>query len=220
MNSHSPSAASANPSSLRVAALYPPPSNSQIPIDGNQSNADVPKFSRIISEVCPPVGPISEETAQPPKMDDINQLLLVKTNDHPTHQPSKTDDRLLTEAASLPASAEKGWVRCVHPQGWIYFFKEHDHEPEDIQLHEICHVLKCEIVANPTLNSQATDAANHKPERLSDVEEEGPPVAPGCGGVHVQIYVDDQRWYASIDKALLTDEEGKINLCRWPSTIF
>ena len=218
MDSQSPSTASADPSSLRAAALYQLPSDSQIPLDGNQSHGDAPKFSRIVGKVRRPVGLTLDGIAQPPKTDVIDQL--PKTDDHPAHQPSKTDDRLLTEAASRPTSKEKGWVRCVHPQGWIYFFKEHDNEPEDIQLHEICRDLKCEIMANPTLNSQATNATSHKPERLSDVEEEGPPVAPGYGGVHVQIYVDDQRWYASIDKALLTDGEGRITLCRRPSTIF
>ena len=188
-----------------------------MPFDGNQSNADAPKFSRIVGKVHHPVGPTLDGIAQPPKADVIDQL--PKTDHHSTHQPSKTDDRLLTEAASLPASEEKGWVRCVHPQGWIYFFKEHGNEPEDIQLHEICHVLKCEIVTNPTSNSQATNATSHKPERLSDVREERPPAAPGYGGAHVQIYVDHQRWYASIDKALLTDEGGEITLCRWHSTI-
>ena len=207
MDCQSPSTASADPSSLRAAVLYQPLSDSQIPIDGNQSNADAPKFSRIVGKVGP-VGPTFDGIAQPPK-----------TDDHPAHQPSKTDECLLTKAASLAASEEKGWVRYVHPEGWIYFFKEHDHEPEDIQLHEICRDLKCEIVTNPTLNSQATNATCHKPERLSDVEEERPPVAPRYGGVHVQIYVDDQRWYASTDKALLTDEGGRITLCRWHSTI-
>jgi hypothetical protein len=57
MDSQSPSPASADPSSLTVAALYQPPSNSKIPIDGNQSNADAPKFSTIIGKVGPPVGP-------------------------------------------------------------------------------------------------------------------------------------------------------------------
>jgi hypothetical protein len=46
------------------------------------------------------------------------------------------------------------------------------------------------------------------------VKEEGPPVALEFGGLHVEIYVDDQRLHASYDKALpfpqqLTDEEGK-----------
>ena len=217
MDSQSPSTAPADPSSLCAAVLYRPSSDSQIPIDGNQSNADAPKISSIVGKVRRPVGPTLDGIAQPPKTDVIDQL--PKTDDHPAHQPSKTDDHLLTEAASRPASKENGWVRCVHPQGWIYFFKEHDDEPEDIQLHEICRDLKCEIVTNPTLNSQATNATSHKPERLSDVEEERPPVAPGYGGVHVQIYVNDQRWYASTDKALLTDEGGRITLCRWHSTI-
>ena len=218
MDSQSPSSsASADPSSLRAAVLHRPPSDSQIPIDGNQSDADPPKFSGIIDKGRRPVGPTLDGIAQPPKTDVIDQL--PKTDDHPAHQPSKTDDRLLTEAASLPATEEKGWVRCVHPEGWIYFFKEQDDEPEDIQLHEICRDVRYESVTNPTLNSQATNATSHKPERLSDVEEERPPVALGYGGVHVQIYVDDQRWYASIDKALLTDEGGRITLCRWHSTI-
>jgi len=222
MPSHSPSAVSTDPSSLRAAALYQPPSNSQIPVDGNQSNADAPNFSRIISKVGPPVGPTLHEIAQPPKTDDVDQL--PKMDDHPTHQPPQTDDRLSTEAASLPSTEEKGWVRYVHPEGWIYFFKEHDNQPEDIRLHEICGDLEGEFMANPALNSQATNETSHKPERPSDVEGEGPPVAPGYGGLYVQIFVDDQRWYASIDKALLfpqqlTDEEGRITLCGWPSTI-
>ena len=200
--------ASADPSSLRAAARYQPPSDSQIPIDGNQSNADAPKFSRIVGKVGPPVDPTLNRIAQPPK-----------THDHPAHQPSNTDDCVFTEAAPLPASEEKGWFRCVHPEGWIYFFKKYDDQPEDIQLHEICRDLKCEVVTNPTLNSQTTNATSHKPERLSDVGEERAPVAPGHGGVHVQIYVDDQRWYASVDKALLTDEGGRITLCRWHSTV-
>ena len=89
-----------------------------------------------------------------------------------------------------------------HPEGWIYFIKAHDHEPEDIQLHEICGDLWGEFVTRPTFNSQATNPTSHKPERL------------GCGGLYVQIYVDDKRWYASVDKALLfpqqlTDEKGE-----------
>jgi len=212
MDSQSPSAASADPSSLRSTAFYQPLSNSQIPIDGSQSSADAPKFSRIIGKVCPPIGPTLDEIARPPRTDDVDQL--PNADDHPAHQPPKTDDRLSTEAASPPVSNEKGWVRYVHPEGWIYFFKEHDDEPEDIQLHEICGDLRGQFVTNYTLNSQATNATSHKPERLSDVEGEGTPVAPGYGGLYVQIYVDDQRWYASIDKALLfpqqlTDEEGQ-----------
>jgi hypothetical protein len=192
--------------------IYQPPSNSQIPINGNQSNADTPEFSRTIGEVGPPASPTLDEIAQPPKSDDIDQL--PKTDDHPAHRPPTTDDRLPTEAASPPVSEEKGWVRYVHPEGWIYFFKEHDDEPEDVQLHDICGDLKGEIVTNPTLNSQATYATSHKPERLSDLKGEGPPVVPGYGGLRVQIYVDDQRWYASKDKALLfpqqlTDEKGR-----------
>ena len=222
MDSHSPSAASSDPSSLRAAALYQPPSNSQIPVDGNQCNADAPKFSRIIGKIGPPVCPTLDEIAQPPKTEDIDQL--PKMDDHPAHQPPITDDRLSVEAASLPSSDVKGWVRYVHPEGWIYFFKEHDDEPEDIRLHEICGDLKGEFVTNPALNSQATNATSHKPERPSDMEGEGPPVALEYGGLYIQIYVDDERWYASIDKAplfyeKLTDEEGRITLCEWPSTI-
>ena len=206
MDSQPPSAASTDPSSLRAAALYQPPPDYQIPIDaGNQSNADTLKFSRIISKV-------GHEISQPPKTDDINQL--PKTDEHPVYQPPTADDSLSTEATSPPVSEKKGWVRYVHPEGWIYFFKNHDDEPENIQLHVICGDLKGAIVTNPTLNSQATNATSHKPERLSDVKGEGPQVALGYGGLHVQIYVDDQRWYASIDKALLfpqqlTDEEGQ-----------
>ena len=79
-------------------------------------------------------------------------------------------------------------------------------------------------MTHPTFNSQATTATSHKSKRLSDVEGEGPPVALEYGGLHVQIYVDDQRWYASKDKALLfpqqlTDEEGQDYLVRWPSII-
>ena len=210
MDSQPPSAALADPSSLRPAALYRPPSDSQIPINGNQSNADVPKLSRMISNVGPPVDPTLRKISQPPKTDDIDQL--PKTDDH--DQPPKADDSLSTEATSPPGIEEKGWVRYVHPEGWIYFFQKHDNEPEDIQLHVICGDLKGEIVTNPTLNSQATNTTSHKPGRLSDVKGEGPPVALGYGGLHVQIYVDDQRWYASPDKALLfpqqlTDEEGQ-----------
>ena len=209
MDSQPPSAASADPSSLRAAALYRPPSDSQISIDGNRSNADTPKFSRIISKVGPPVDPTPHEISQPPKTDDIDQL--PKTDDHPAYQPLNADVRLSTEATSPPVSEEKGWVRYVHPEGWIYFFKKHDDKPEDIQLHEICGDLKGEIVTNPTFNSRASSG---KPERLSGVNGEGPPVALGYGGLHLQIYVDDQRWYASIHKALLfpqqlTDEEGQ-----------
>ena len=177
-----------------------PPSDSQIPSDGNQSNADAPKFSTIIGEVGPRVSHTLDKIARPTKTDDIDQL--PKTDDHPVDQLPKTDDQLPTEAASLPASEEKGWVRCVHPEGWIYFFKKNDDESEDIQLHEICGDLKGEV------------ATSHKSEQLSDVEGQEPPVAPGSGpGLHVQTYVDDQRWYASTDKALLscqlTDEKGQ-----------
>jgi len=119
---------------------------------------------------------------------------------------------------------KKGWVCCVHPEGWIYF-KEHDDEPGDIQLHKVCSDLKGEFVTNPTLNSQATNATSHKPERLSNVKGEGPQVALRYRGLHIQIYVNNQWWYASIDKAQLfpqqlTDEEGRITMSRWPSTIF
>jgi hypothetical protein len=210
MDSQSPSAASADPSSLRAAALYQPPSNSQIPIDGNQSNADAP--STIIGNVGLPVGPTLDEIVQPPKKDDIDQL--PKTDDHPAHQPVETDDRLSIETLSPSVSEEKGWVRCVHPEGWIYFFKKHYYEPEVIHHYEIRSDLKGEFVTNPTLNSQVTNATGHKPEGLSNVKEEGPPVALDYGGLHVQIYVDDQRLHASEDEALLfsqqlTDEEGQ-----------
>ena len=176
-----------------------------------------PKFSTIIGEVDPPVHPTLDETAQ--------QLTMSNTSDHPIDHLLKTDDQPPTDAASLPASEEKGWIHCVHPEGWIYFFKEHDDEPEDIRLHEICGDLKGEIVTHPTFKSQATNGVSHKPERLSEVDEEGPPVALEYGGLHVQTYVDDQRWYASKDKALLfpqqlTDEEGQDYLIRWPSTIY
>ena len=214
MDSQSPSAASADPSLLRAVALYQPPPNSQIPIDGNQSDADATKFSRIIGNVGPPVGHTLDEIAQPPKTDVTDQL--PKTGDHPAHQTPNTDEHLSTEAASLPASEEKGWVRCVHPEGRIYFFKEHDDEREDIRLHEICGDLKGEIVTKPTLNSQATNATSHEPEQPSDMKGKGRPVAPGYGG-HDQIYVNDQKWFASKDQAL--DEGGRITLCRWPSTI-
>ena len=220
MDSQPPSAASADPSSLRAAALYRQPSDSQFPINGNQSNADAPKFSRMISNVGPPVDPTLHEISQPPKTDDIDQL--PKTDDH--YQPPKADDSLSTEATSPPVSEEKGWVRYVHPEGWIYFFKKHDNEPENIQLHVICGDLKGEIVTNPILNFQATNTTSHKSERLSDVKGEGPPVSFGYGGLHVQIYVDDQRWYASPDKALLfpqqlTDEEGQDHLVWMSSTM-
>ena len=80
-------------------------------------------------------------------------------------------------------------------------------------------------MSHPTFNSQATNAVSHKPERLSQVDGEGLPVALEYGGLHVQTYVDNQRWYASQDKALLfpqqlTDEEGQDYLIRWPSTIY
>ena len=166
----------------------------------------VPKFSTVIGEVDPPVAPTLDETVQQPKG--------LKADDQPAYHLPKTDDQAPTHAASLLASEEKGWVRCIHPDGWIYFFKEHDHKPEAIQLHEICGDLEGEIMTHPTFNSQATTATSHKPERLSDVEGEGPPVALEYGRRHVQIYVDDQRWYASKDKALLfpqqlTDEKGQ-----------
>jgi hypothetical protein len=188
---------------------YQAPSNSQIPIDGNQSNAVAPMFSRILGKVGPLVGPTVDEIAQPPKTDE-----LPKTDDHRAHQPPKMDDRLSTEAASPLVSEEKGWVRNVHPEGWIYFFKGHDDELQNVQLHEICGGLKGEIVTNPTLNSKVTNVTSHKPERLSDLKGAGPPVALGYGGLYVQSYVDDQRWYASKDKALLypqqlTDEQGQ-----------
>ena len=210
MDSQPSSAGSADSSSLRAAALYQPPSNPQIPIDGNKFNADAPKFSRIISKIGPPVDPTLHEISQLPKTDVIEP----KTDHHPAYQPPKADDRLLTEAASPPVSEEKGSVRHVHPEGWIYFSKKRGDEPEDIQLHEICGDLKGEIMTNPTFNSQAINASSGKPERLSGVKGEGPPVALGYGGLHVQIYVDDQRWYASTDKALLfpqqlTDGEGQ-----------
>ena len=216
MDSHSPPAASADPSWLRAAALYRPRSNSQIPVDGNHSNADAPKLLKIIDKVGHSVGPTLDEIAQPPKTDDIDQLS--KIDDHTARQPPKIDDRLSTEAASPPSSEAKAWVRYVHPGGWIYFFKEHDDEPEDIRLHEICGDLKGEFLKNPALNSQAPNAISHKCERLSEVKVEGPPVALGYGELYVQIYVDDQRWYASIDKALLfpqqlTDEKGTITMC-------
>ena len=176
-----------------------------------------PKFSTIIGEVDPPVHPTLDETAQQPTTSN--------TDNHPADHLPKRDDQPPTDAASLPASEEKGWVRCVHPEGWIYFFKEYDDEPEDIQLHEICGDLKAEFVSHPTLNSQATNEVSHKPERLSQVDGEGPPVALEYGGLHVQTYVDDQRWYASKDKALLfpqqlTDEEGQDYLVRWLSVIY
>ena len=63
MDSHSPPAASADPSWLRAAALYRPPSNSQIPVDGNHSNADAPNLLKIIDKVGHPVGPILDEIA-------------------------------------------------------------------------------------------------------------------------------------------------------------
>ena len=72
-------------------------SNSQIPIDGNQSDADAPKFSRIIGKVGPAVGPTLDEISHPPKTDDIDQL--PKTDYHLARQRSKTDDPLSTEAA-------------------------------------------------------------------------------------------------------------------------
>ena len=189
-----------------------PPSDSQIPSDGNQSNADAPKFSTIIGEVGPRVSHTLDKIARPTKTDDIDQL--PKTDDHPVDQLPKTDDQLPTEAASLPDSEEKGWVRCVHPEGWIYFFKKHGDEPEDIQLHEICGDLKGEIITNPSLISKATNATSYEREQLSGVEGEGSPVALGYGGLYVQTYVDDQRWYASINKGLLfyqqlTDEQGQ-----------
>ena len=176
-----------------------------------------PKFSTIIGEVDPPVYPSLDETAQQPPAP--------KTDDHPAGHLPKTDNQSPTDAASLPASEEKGWVRYVHPEGWIYFFKERHYESEDIQLHEICGDLKGEIMTHPAFNSQTTNAISHKPERLSDVKGEGPPVALEYGGLHIQTYVDDQRWYASEDKALLfpqqlTDEEGQDYLIRWPSIIY
>ena len=165
-----------------------------------------PKFSTIIGEVDPLVDPTLDETAQ--------QTTTLKTDDHSADHLPKTDDQPPTEAASLPANEEKGWVRCVHPEGWIYFFKEHDDEPEDIQLHEICGDLKGEVVTHLAFNTQATKATSHKSERLSEVDGEGPPVALEYGGLHVQTYVDDHRWYASKNKALLfpqqlTDEKGQ-----------
>jgi len=157
-----------------------------------------PKFSTIIG-VDPPVNPTVDETAQQPRTP--------KADDHPGDHLPKTDDQPPTEAASLPASEEKGWVRCVHPEGWIYFFQEHDDELEDIQLHEIRGDLKGEIVIHPTFNSQATNPTSHKPERLSEVDGEAAPVALEYGGLHIQTYVDDQRWYASKDKALLFPQQ-------------
>ena len=156
---------------------------------------------------------------------DAQQPQAPKTDDHPADHLPRTDDQPPTDAASLPASKEKGWVRCVHPEGWIYFFKEHADELEDTQLHEICGDRQGEIMTHPTFNSQATDATSCKAKRLSEVDEEGPPVTLEYGGLHVQTYVDDQRWYASKDKALLfpqqlTDEEGQDYLIRWPSTIY
>ena len=212
MHSQSPATASTDPPSLRAATLYQSPFNSQFPIEGNQSNADALKFSRIVGKVGPPGGPTLDEIAQPPTTDDTDQL--PKTDDHPAYQPPKADDRLSIEAASPPVSKEKGSVRHVHPEGWIYFSKKRDDEPEDIQFYEICGDLRGEIVNNPTFNSQAINASSGKPEPLFGLKGERPPVALGYGGLHVQIYVDDQRWYASTDKALLfpqqlTDEEGQ-----------
>ena len=165
-----------------------------------------PKFSTFIREVDPPVDPSLDETSKQPKAP--------KMDDHPADHLPKRDDQSPTEAAWLPASEEQGWVRCIHPEGWIYYFKEHDYESEDIQLHEICGDLKGEIMTHSAFNSQATNVISHTPERLSDVEGEGPPVALEYGGLHLQIYVDNQRWYASKDKALLfpqqlSDEEGQ-----------
>ena len=190
-------------------------SNSQIPIDGNQSDADAPKFSRIIGKVGPAVGPTLDKISHLPKTDDIDQLR--KTDYHLACQHSKTDDPLSTEAAWPPVSEEKGWVCYVHPEGWIYYLKGHDGEPEDIQLHEICGDLKGEIVSHPTFNSQATNATSHISEHLSDLKGEWPPVVLEYGGLYIQTYVNNQRWSASIDKSLLfpqqlTDEEGQYYL--------
>ena len=162
---------------LDVTVHPRPHSDSQIPSNGNESNPDAPECLEMTGTVSPPVGPTLGE---PLKTNDFHQL--PNTGHHPAHQPQKTDDLSQTEPASHPASEEKGWVRHVHPEGWIYFFKEHDDEPRDIQLHEICGDL-----------------------------------ARSCGGLHVQIYVDDRRWYASIDKDLLfseqlTDEKGQNHL--------
>ena len=132
------------PTTLNVVVHPKSPSDSQIPSDGNQSNALVSRFLDMTGNVGPPA-----------------------------------DNRLSTEAASPPVSEEKPGVRYVHPGGWTYFFKEHDDEPNGIRLHE--------IYGDET---------------------------PSHGGRHVQIYVDDRRWYASIDKDLLlsqqlTDEQGQ-----------
>ena len=83
-----------------------------------------PKFSTVIGEVDPPVAPTFDETVRQPKG--------LKTDDQPADHLPKTDDQPPIEAVSLLASEEKGWVRCIHPDGWIYFFKEHDNEPEAI----------------------------------------------------------------------------------------
>ena len=189
--------------SSTFANILSPPEPSPILSVGNQLFPMDSKLLKIIGEVVPPVDSTLDETAQrpkTPKMDD--------------HLADQIDDQPPTEAVSLPAIEEKVWVRCVHPEGWIYFFKEHDDEPEDIQLHEICGDLNGEIVTHPAFNSQATNAIAHKPERLSKVDGEGPPVVLECGGLRVQTYVDNQRWYASKDKALLfpqqlTDELGQ-----------
>ena len=148
----------------------------------------------MFGEVDPPVDPTLDETTQQPRTP--------KAEDHPADHLPKTKIQPPADAASLPDSEEKGWVCCVHPEGWIYFVKAHDHEPEDIQLPEICGDLWGEFVTRPTFNSQATNPTSHKPERL------------GYGGLYVQIYADDKRWYASVDKALLfpqqlTDEKGE-----------
>ena len=176
-----------------------------------------PKLSTIIVEVDPAVHPTLDETAQQPTTSN--------RDDNPADQLPKRDDQPPTEAASLPANEEKGWVRCVHSEGWIYFFKEHIYETEDIRLHEICGDLKGEILTHLAFNSQATDTTSYKSERLSEVDEERLPVALKYGGLHVQTYVDDQRWYTSKDKALLfplqlTDGEGQNYHVRWSSITY
>ena len=107
-------------SRISICLHLGPPSDSQrISLSPMHS-----KFSTIIGEVDPSVYPTLDETVQQPKG--------LKTDDQPADHLPNRDDQSPTEAASLLAGEEKGWVRCIHPEGWIYFFKEHDHEPEAI----------------------------------------------------------------------------------------
>lgn len=84
------------------------------------------------------------------------------------------------------ASASSEWERCVHPEGWVYYYLVDKDEEGTVEYHEIRGALK-----------GTTDQGN--PSATI-------PAAVGFGGLRFYIFIDHTRWYAARVRKLLDDD--------------